>query len=231
MKANRSENKRDWKKIIGIILLVTLVLSIVYTIIRIIISPSEAVGGENYTKVKSDYVLMLLQCLLGLFVMMIPSMIERRFSIDIPNNMEMLYFIFLYCAIYLGEVHDFYYRIPYWDTILHAFSAAMLGTLGFNLVSILNNAERLPVNLSPFFIALFAFCFALAAGAVWEIYEYTFDGLLSLNMQKFALEDKTLLLGREALSDTMEDIIVDALSALTTSVIGYLSIKKNYNLK
>ncbi len=44
-------------------------------------------------------------------------------------------------------------------------------------------------------------------------------------MQKFRLADGTELIGRAALSDTMEDFIVDALSALAASVIGYLSIK------
>ena len=93
---------------------------------------------------------MLTQCILGLIVMFIPSIIERRWSIDIPNYMEILYFIFLYCAIYLGEVRNFYYLIPYWDTILHAFSGAMLGALGFTLVSILNDSAKIKIVLSPF---------------------------------------------------------------------------------
>ncbi|MDP4181409.1 MAG: hypothetical protein Q8942_09990 [Bacillota bacterium] len=224
---NKLEKKRNWKKIIGIILLATLILSTIYAIIKITNSPSKAIEVNIHTKLKSDYVLMLLQCLVGLFVMMIPSIIQRKFSIVIPNTMEILYFIFLYCAIYLGEVRNFYYLVPHWDTVLHVFSSAMLGTLGFILVNILNNAEQLKFSLSPLFVALFAFCFSLAVGALWEIYEYSFDGLLSLNMQKFALEDGTLLLGRQALADTMKDIMVDALSALITSIIGYKTIKKH----
>ncbi|HCJ59111.1 MAG TPA: hypothetical protein DHV55_18510 [Clostridiaceae bacterium] len=226
MRKEGQENKRNWKRIIGIILFITLVSSIAYTIVKIIVAPSGPIGTEAYEKVKSDYVLMLLQCILGLIVMAIPSIIERRWLIDIPNNMEVLYFIFLYCAIYLGEVRNFYYIIPFWDTILHAFSGAMLGALGFALVSILNDYESTRFHLSPFFIALFAFCFALTAGAIWEIYEYLIDGIFGLNMQKFALEDGTLLIGHEALSDTMKDIIVDAVSALIISVAGYFSIYK-----
>lgn len=226
MRKEGQKKKRNWKRIIGIMLFITLVSSIAYTIVKIIVAPSGAVGTEAYEKVKSDYVLMLLQCILGLIVMAIPSIIERRWLIDIPNNMEVLYFIFLYCAIYLGEVRNFYYLIPFWDTILHAFSGAMLGAMGFALVSILNDYESMKVQLSPFFIALFAFCFALTVGAIWEIYEYLIDGIFGLNMQKFALEDGTLLIGREALSDTMKDIIVDATSALIISVVGYFSINK-----
>jgi hypothetical protein len=223
---SKLNRKRNWKNSIGILLYIILIISIVYIVAKIITSPAEAVNAGTHIKVKSDYVLMLLQCLLGLFVTLLPSIIERRFSIDIPDTMEILYFIFLFCAIYLGEVQNFYYLVPNWDTILHAFSAAMLGAMGFSLVSMLNNAEQVRVNLSPLFIALFAFCFALAAGAIWEIYEYSFDGLFNLNMQKFAMQDGTPLVGHMALTDTMYDIIVDAASALITSIIGYTSLKK-----
>lgn len=220
------KRRPNWRNITSRFLFVTLIASIVYAIVRIICAPSEAVTEEMNEKLKSDYVLMLIQCILGLIVMFVPSIIERSWSIDIPNYMEVIYFVFLYCAIYLGEVRNFYYLIPRWDTILHAFSGAMLGALGFTLVSILNESEKVRISLSPVFVSLFAFCFALASGALWEIYEFTFDGLLSLNMQKFALADGTLLVGRMALTDTMEDIIVDAVSALIIVVIGYFTIKK-----
>jgi hypothetical protein len=158
---------------------------------------------------------------------MVPSIIEKKFSVDIPDGMEVAYFVFLYMAIYLGEVRDFYYLIPFWDVILHAFSGFMLGALGFSLVSYLNKSEHIPMSLSPFFVALFAFCFALAVGTLWEIYEYTFDGLLSLNMQKCALEDGTQLVGRRAVSDTMGDLIVDALSGFIVSAVGYFTLKRS----
>ncbi len=218
-------NEWNWRKIIGIILFITLIASIVYIIVKLFLSPPGASGTETHTHVKSDYTLMLIQCVLGLAVMMIPMLIEQKWSISIPNYMYVLYFIFLYCAIYLGEVRSFYYIIPYWDTILHAFSGAMLGALGFALISILNNSKRIHLQLSPFFVAMFAFCFALAAGALWEIYEYIADSLFSLNMQKYMLKGGTLLTGQEALADTMKDIIVDAISALVISATGFFVYK------
>jgi hypothetical protein len=220
----KERKKRNWRNIMGWFLFITLLLSIVYTIIGIIRAPSEPVKTESHVKVKSDYTLMLIQCVLGLIVMMLPSIIEHKFSIDIPNNMEVVYLIFLYCAIYLGEVRNFYYVIPHWDTILHAFSGAMLGAMGFYVVSFLN--DRSYVNLSPFFVAMFAFCFAMTAGAIWEIYEFIADGIFSLNMQKHTLENGIPLIGRDALKDTMKDIIVDALSSLAVSSAGYYQLKK-----
>lgn len=223
MKKNRA------KKIIGIFVLITLILSIVYSIIRIINAPEAGVGDEGH--LRSDYILMLLQCLLGLVVLGLPSTLERKWSFEIPNYMAILYFIFLYCAIYLGEVRNFYYIVPHWDTILHAFSGAMLGAFGFTLVTILNDSEKVSVTLSPLFVCLFAFCFALAVGAVWEIYEFTGDSFFGLNMQKFRTADGTLLIGRAALSDTMKDIIIDSVGAFIVVIIGYFTLSKRKGKK
>ena len=83
------------------------------------------------------------------------------------------------------------------------------------------------MNLSPFFVSLFAFCFAVSIGALWEIYEFTFDGLLGFNMQKFMLANGKMLEGNDALRDTMKDIITDSLGAVTATIIGYIGLKKN----
>jgi len=102
----------------------------------------------------------------------------------------------------------------------------MAGSLGFILVEVLNRSNRIGIALSPVFTAMFTFCFATSIGVLWEIYEYTFDGILGLNMQKFMLEDGTQLVGRAALDDTMKDIIIDCCGSMITTVIGYISIKR-----
>lgn len=225
MKKTKLKKKKNVKEIIAKIVFISFVIPLGYIVYKIITSPvSNDLHIENI-KVKSDYVLMLIQCLLGIVALFIPSIISKKWKISIPSTMYMIYIIFLYAAIFLGEVRDFYYRIPHWDTILHTFSGAALGALGFSVVNLLNKQEKLKVNLSPFFVALFSLCFAIAMGVVWEIYEFSFDGLLGLNMQKFALENGVNLVGRAALSDTMKDLIVDSIGALTTSILGYISLK------
>ncbi|NLN47005.1 MAG: hypothetical protein GX153_10660 [Clostridiaceae bacterium] len=212
----------QWKRIAYWILFVFLAVSSVFTVVRLILAPAETT--DEFTKIKSDYVLMLLQCLVGLVVMSLPGLIERKRQIDIPDSLEILYAVFLFCSIYLGEVRDFFYLVPHWDTLLHAFSGIMLGLVGFTLVDLLNESKRVSIHLSPIFVALFSFCFALAVGCVWEIYEFLADGVLATNMQKFLLADGTELVGHAALSDTMEDFILDALSALAATIVGYLAI-------
>ena len=217
--------KFDWEKIVWWFVVISLALSAVYVIVMIILAPSHTESSLPDTRAKSDYVLMLVQCILGIFAMTLPGMLEHRVHIKIPSKMLVLYALFLYGAIYLGEVRSFYYVVPYWDIILHFFSGGMLSTLGFSIIVLLNRTDHIPVNLSPIFISVFTFCFAVTLGAIWEIYEYSMDGLLSLNMQRFALMDGTELVGHAAISDTMQDIIVDCLSALIISAIGYLSLR------
>ena len=75
-------------------------------------------------------------------------------------------------------------------------------------------------------MCLFAFCFSVTIGSLWEIYEFIGDGLFGLNMQKFMTAQGELLVGHNALRDTMKDIIVDVLGALLASVIGMISIRR-----
>ena len=224
---NPKRHKLNAKQIIGLILFLSLLFSIVFTIFRYINAPETRPEGDASIKIKSDYQLMLVQCTLAIVVMFLPSIIQKKFNLAIPSYMFVLYFIFLYCAVYLGEVRNFYYSVPHWDTILHTFSGAMLGALGFTIAELLSDSPHRKVELSPFFIAFFGFCFAVAAGAVWEIYEYTIDSIMKLNMQKYAFEDGTLKLGRAALNDTMKDIIVDVIGALAMAVIGYIFKKRS----
>lgn len=219
------KRKIDWEKFISRFVFASLLISFVFLIIRIVLAPIEIDEALPHQRIKSDYILMLVQCFLGIIAMMLPDMLKKKIHLSIPSNMLILYSLFLYCAIFLGEVRNFYYTIPHWDTILHTFSGGMLGAIGYSFVTILNKSDEIPMNLSPLFVALFSFCFALTLGVFWEIYEFTFDGLLGLNMQKFMLEDGTKLIGRAALQDTMKDLIVDGLGAFLMSLMGYISLK------
>lgn len=223
-KQNKNRNKnRNWSGVFVISVLTSFIVPSGYLILRI--AMGDKLFGSPGGRGREDYVLMLLQCLLGVAAILVPAKLMRRWDIEIPKIMFLLYVGFLYCAIFLGEVRSFYYNVPHWDTILHICSGAMLGALGFSMISVFNNTERIPLNLSPLFVAVFAFCFAIALGALWEIYEFAADILLGTNMQKFALDDGTQLIGQNALRDTMKDIIVDTLGAAVTSVIGYISVK------
>lgn len=179
-------------------------------------------GAALHGKMKSDYLLMTVQCALGIAGMALPVILDRKWQLNLPSFIFVMFYAFLFCAVFLGEILSFYYRIRQWDTILHFFSGVMLCLLGFVLADLLVKN----LTISPLFAACFALCFSLALGAVWEMYEYVMDGLLQMNMQKFRDDGQRLFLGREALKDTMEDLLVDGLSALLTAVAGLMYLRR-----
>ena len=197
---------------------------IVYLILRLIFGGGSSNEAGYHSD--SDYLLMLMQCILGLVTIHLPSILERRLRFELPGLLYGFYIVFLYCAIFLGEVRSFYYLFPRWDSILHFFSSMMTGFFGLMVVTILNRDRHVSMNLSPLFVCLFAFCFSVTIGSLWEIYEFIGDGLFGLNMQKFMTAQGELLVGHNALRDTMKDIIVDVLGALLASVIGMISIRR-----
>ena len=193
-------------------------LSIIY--IAVIMVPGRAAEGE---RPESEYILMLLQCTAGVLIMFLPALSKNSAS---RYQARCTSYLLFSCSVRYTLVKcGILIQFKHWDVLLHAIGGGMLGALGFSFVALLNKEERVPVNLSPLFVSLFAFCFAVMLGVLWEVYEFAFDGLLGLNMQKFALEDGTLMVGREALMNTMKDLIVDAVGALAISVIGYISLK------
>jgi len=153
-----------------------------------------------------------------LFLTFLPAIAKREFHVYYPGEFEIVVLLFIFASMYLGEIHSFYARIWWWDIMLHALSGVIIAAIGFSLVDILNGEEKLAVELSPAFVAVFSFGFALSLGALWEIYEFLMDSLFGLNMQK------------SGLIDTMWDLIVDALGALLVSVLGYLYLKGDIKL-
>lgn len=71
------------------IVLVLLILSIIYATVMLIKSPS-GVSDKEYELVKSDYVLMILQCVVGTIIIFLPSRVEKKFGVDIPDTMEII---------------------------------------------------------------------------------------------------------------------------------------------
>lgn len=224
MKKVLKKVRKNIGKIFEIIVLISFIAPLAFLIYKIATTSNVLSEADIDGRVKSDYILMFLECILGIIAVILPNSLKEKFRIEIPDKMYYLYILFLYAAIFLGEVRDFYYVIPYWDVVLHTFSGLMIGFIGFSLVDILNNKND-KVMLSPFFVAFFAFSFAITVGVVWEFYEFTADSLFGTNMQKYKLQNGTELVGREALKDTMEDLLVDGIGAFIASTIGYISLK------
>lgn len=217
------------QKLLFYITLTTFALSAILLAVRLIVAlRNDAEEQLLY----SGYLLSILQCALGAFAVFIPTILHKKYGFEFPSWMLILYFIFLYCAIFLGEVRNYYIHVPLWDDILHGFSGIMAGFFAFMLISVaMKRAGEGDRLLPPLLTTLFAFVFSVAIGALWEIYEFSLDSFLELNMQKYRENDGTMLIGRAAVFDTMKDIVIDSIGALLAALLGYLSMKRKRKKK
>jgi len=148
-------------------------------------------------------------------VMLSPIVLREHLPVQIPAEMQLVALGFVFAALFLGEVRSYYERFWWWDIALHTSSGLLLGIFGFLLVYILNESRNIDLHMRPRFVALFAFLFAVTAGALWEIFEFAMDSFFGLQMQKPMLGDDS------GLTDTMWDLIVDAVGAFAISTLGW----------
>lgn len=222
-------------------------LSIVYLLLRL--SVILVIIDQLRTR---DYENIFL-CILTLILFTIPSFIEKRIHIDIPDTLEVIILLFIFSAEILGEINSYYLIFPYWDTTLHTINGFLAAAIGLSLIDILNKNDRFAISLSPVFVALVAFCFSMTIGVVWEMFEFSMDRFLGFDMQKdtYINSFNTVLLNKDKLNvpvkvtidnltvngevwnsyidigliDTMMDLFVNFIGAAVFSTFGYFYIK------
>ena len=200
-------------------------------------------------------------CVLTLILFMLPSTLERKLDLDLPNTLEIIILLFIYAAEILGEIGAYYVTFPYWDTVLHTLNGFLCAAIGLSLLDILNRHNDARFHLSPLYLAIMSFCFSMTVGVIWEFFECTMDQLFFLDMQKdtvvsaigsimldptggntpIVLKNITDVIVVQAdgtqtalglggyldigLLDTMEDLFVNFIGALTFSIIGYFYVR------
>lgn len=136
----------------------------------------------------------------------LPQLLAGRVSLRLPNSFLAAIALFVLATIYLGERHDFYERLWWWDLVLHAGSAMGFGILGFLLIFMLFEGDRYAAP--PWALGILSFCAAMTVGVLWEVLEYAMDQVFGLNMQKSGLHD------------TMGDLVVNTVGAALAGLIG-----------
>ncbi len=143
---------------------------------------------------------------------MAPVLFARWAEIEVPRAFIAATTLFVGGTLFLGEVFNFYYRFWWWDIAMHGSSAIGFGLIGLILVFMMFQGDRFAAP--PIALAFFAFCFALAIGAMWEVFEFSMDQAFGTTMQK------------SGLLDTMGDLIVDTGGALIGAAAGYAWLKE-----
>jgi len=195
-------------------------------------------------------------CVLTLILFMIPSVLNKRLHIVLPNTLEIIILLFIFGADILGEINSYYLIFDQWDDMLHIINGFLCAAIGFSMIDILNRNEKVKSSLSPVFVAFVAFCFSMTVGVMWEFCEFGMDILFHTDMQKDTILPaiSSVILNPTGanvavtlpihdivvngvtwnyggyidigLYDTMKDLFVNFIGAVVFSVIGYFYITK-----
>lgn len=132
---------------------------------------------------RADYYSVFL-CVLTLALFYIPAFVDRTFKVKLSPVLQAIILLFIFAAEILGEIGNFYTKLPWWDTMLHTLNGFLMAAIGFAMIDILNNSPRFHFSLSPIFVAFVAFCFSMTIGVLWEFFEFGMDSLAATDMQK-----------------------------------------------
>lgn len=194
----------------------------VYVVLRLIVLASLvlAILRQDF---ESAFV-----CVLVLFLFMLPFFVQKNFGIRLPGALEIIILLFIFAAEILGELQSYFIQYPHWDTILHTTNGFLCAAVGFSLIDILNRDDKIKFELSPFYVALVAFCFSMTIGVLWEFFEFAMDRLFLLDMQKdtivHTISSVMLDPTNSNISITIRDISSVAVNGVDLGFDGYLDI-------
>lgn len=112
-----------------------------------------------------------------IFMVLIPEFIERLFRCKINTAFYVFGLIYTIEPM-LGQCHNFYYLISWWDKFLHITGGVMFAILGLFLCTLMNGTAK-----RRLLTGLFALCFSMALSMCWEFIEFSCDRFLGTDMQ------------------------------------------------
>jgi hypothetical protein len=157
----------------------------------------------------------------ALGVTYLPAILERDYNIPMDAGLT----LWITLAVFLHALGTvglpggtaFYRTVPWWDHLTHTLSSSVVAAAGYATVRAIDEHTE-AVYLPGRFVFVFILLFVMAFGVFWEVIEFALGGL-------GAMLGGGSILTQYGLSDTMLDLLFDALGGLIVAVWGgaYLS--------
>jgi hypothetical protein len=154
----------------------------------------------------------------ALAVTYLPAAFERDY--DLPMDAGLTLWItsavFLHALGTVGVpgtgLDNFYQTLGWWDHLTHTLSSSVVAAAGYATVRAVDEHTD-AVRLPPRFTFVFVLLFTLAFGVVWEVLEFVLA-------EAATLVGGASVLTQYGLSDTMLDLVFDAVGGLVVAVWG-----------
>jgi len=144
---------------------------------------------------------------LAFLLTMAPALMTRNMRLCLPWEVNLFVAVSLYIHV-MGHVGGYYISLaPYYDKLAHLISSATVALIAFFIAVLAEH--RGEIRLTVPIAIIFIVSTTLAAGTLWEIYEFVADEAFGTELQ-------------HGNTDTMVDLIMDLAGAAI--VAGFVAI-------
>jgi len=192
-------------------------------------------GVVNH-ELEADYFITAFTALISIAITYIPSFVQNKKIIAMPAMLQTIFTVFTFLAMFFGEILGFYELFSWWDSMLHFSSGIIFGLVGYMLFISFNRDASVRGKLHPASVLMFAVCFSIACGTMWEIFEFAGDSMLGMNMQRWQTDlqpeawtamQNASNFSNPGLINTMKDIICDVAGTFLAIPMLLPLVKKN----
>lgn len=139
-------------------------------------------------------------------------------KVRISSGMQIITTTFVILASLFGTLMGVYDKVIWWDTMLHFLSGIILSFFGLMILAVMKKRNA-NLRYSLFLLISFSFFFAMTAGILWELMEFTADNTLGLDAQRSKGVDYGVL-------DTMLDIVANTVGAFSACLGMFLFLRR-----
>ena len=154
---------------------------------------------------------------IGILLIIVPLVFRSSLLKRLSNTSITLYFLFIFFTLYLGETYGFYYKWDHFDSMLHIYSGGLLTLVSYEILLPVYSKSKVSERL----LLLTSTTVSMTLGVFWEFYEYIFDGLMNLNMQRYLG-----LSERDVLFDTIKDMACNMFGISIVAIIIAINFRK-----
>lgn len=162
----------------------------------------------------------IFNCIYCLLFSLLPYLL-RKWNIHSTKTLQVYFLLAIIVHFILGGTLHYYRDVWFFSFIVHLINSFLIATIIYGMLL------RHSKNQSKFFMFLATVAFTALVGVLWEMCEYAIDGLSGSNMQRFnnSITGEAFI-GREALQDTMIDLMMDVLGGLLAGLyFAFTNIK------
>ena len=143
----------------------------------------------------------------------------KRKKIILPPRFALVSILFIFLALFLGEIIALYSLLWWWDLLLHFIAGIYFVIISLYLMQDIIKIDKVTtIKRYTILTLIFAFSFSITFGTLWEEFEFIGDYFFKTTIVKWGLED------------TMTDLLLKIIGAFITTIIYFFRKIKYYNV-